>query len=49
MSTDRVKLSVPTTVVTMFPQTSGDWEKDASIEDLAQVAEAADRLGGRFG
>jgi probable F420-dependent oxidoreductase len=32
-------------VVTMFPQLSGDWEKRASIEDLAQIAEAADRLG----
>jgi probable F420-dependent oxidoreductase len=39
------KLSVATPVVTMFPGASGDWEKDASIEDLAQVAEAADRLG----
>jgi probable F420-dependent oxidoreductase len=29
----------------MLPQTSGDWEKAASIEDLAQIAEAADRLG----
>lgn len=45
MSTGRVKLSVATPVVTMFPKASGDWEKDASIEDLAQVAEAADRLG----
>lgn len=45
MSTGHVKLSVATPVVTMFPQTSGDWEEDASIEDLAQIAEAADRLG----
>ncbi len=45
MSTGRVKLSVATPVVTMFPQASGDWEKDASIEDLARIAEAADRLG----
>lgn len=39
------KLSVATPVVTMFPQSSGDWEKNATIEDLAQIAEAADRLG----
>lgn len=39
------RLSVATPVVTMFPKASGDWEKDASIEDLALVAEAADRLG----
>ena len=45
MSTDRAKLSMATPVVTMLPQISGDWEKDASIEDLAQIAEAADRLG----
>jgi len=45
MSTGRPKLSVATPVVTMLPQTSGDWEKRASIEDLAQIAEAADRLG----
>lgn len=40
-----VRLSVATPVVTMFPKTSGDWERHASIEDLAQIAEAADRLG----
>jgi probable F420-dependent oxidoreductase len=39
------KLSVATPVVTMFPRSSGDWEKHATIEDLAQIAEAADRLG----
>ncbi|OBG67306.1 TIGR03619 family F420-dependent LLM class oxidoreductase [Mycobacterium sp. E3339] len=39
------RLSVATPVVTMFPKASGDWEKDASIEDLALIAEAADRLG----
>ncbi|BAX93366.1 LLM class F420-dependent oxidoreductase [Mycobacterium shigaense] len=39
------KLSVATPVVTMFPWASGEWEKTASIEDLAQIAEAADRLG----
>ncbi|OBK25389.1 LLM class F420-dependent oxidoreductase [Mycobacterium asiaticum] len=39
------KLSVATPVVTMFPGVSADWEIDASIEDIAQIAEAADRLG----
>jgi probable F420-dependent oxidoreductase len=39
------RLSVATPVVTMLPQISGDWEKNASIEDLAQITEAADRLG----
>lgn len=39
------KLSLATPVVTMLPLTSGDWEKNASVEDLAQIAEAADRLG----
>jgi probable F420-dependent oxidoreductase len=36
---------VATPVVTMLPGFSADWEKDATIEDLAQIAEAADRLG----
>jgi probable F420-dependent oxidoreductase len=45
MSNGHVRLSVATPVVTMFPQTSGDWEKHATIEDLAQIAEGADRLG----
>lgn len=40
-----VRLSISTPVVTMFPQASGEWEKQASIGDLAQIAEAADRLG----
>ena len=45
MSTDAAKLSVATPVVTMLPQISADWENGASIEDLARVAETADRLG----
>jgi probable F420-dependent oxidoreductase len=40
-----VKLSVATPVVTLLPQVSAEWEKSASIEDLAQIAEAADQLG----
>jgi probable F420-dependent oxidoreductase len=45
MSTRPVKLSVGTPVVTMPPQLGAEWERGASIEDLAQIAEAADRLG----
>src|SRR6201993_3524887 len=45
MSARPVKLSVATPVVTMLPQASGDWEKTASIDDLAQIAQAADQLG----
>jgi probable F420-dependent oxidoreductase len=44
MSTPRAKLSVSTPVVITLPQ-SASWEKDASIEDLVQIAETADRLG----
>jgi probable F420-dependent oxidoreductase len=45
MSTVPAKLSVATPVVTMLPGFSGEWEKTASVDDLAQIAEAADQLG----
>lgn len=45
MSAVTAKLSISTPVVTMFPGVSADWEIDASIEETARVAEAADRLG----
>jgi probable F420-dependent oxidoreductase len=45
MSTRPAKLSVATPVVTMLPRASGEWEKTASIDDLAQIAQAADQLG----
>jgi probable F420-dependent oxidoreductase len=45
MSAAIAKLSISTPVVTMFPGTSGEWEKTGTIEDIAQIAEAADRLG----
>jgi probable F420-dependent oxidoreductase len=45
MSTGHAKLSVSTPVVITIPQISADWEQDASVEDVAQIAEAADRLG----
>jgi probable F420-dependent oxidoreductase len=40
-----LKLSVATPVVTMTPTSHAAWEEDASIEELARIAEAADRLG----
>jgi len=40
-----VKLSIGTPVVTMTPGSHGDWETSATIDDLARVAETADRLG----
>ncbi|CAM4086839.1 Limonene 1,2-monooxygenase [Mycobacterium basiliense] len=45
MSAATAKLSIATPVVTMLPGAGADWEKSASIEDLAVAAEAADRLG----
>jgi probable F420-dependent oxidoreductase len=40
-----VKLAIGTPVVTMDPVSHAPWEETASIEDLARIAEAADRLG----
>lgn len=40
-----MKLSIGTPVVTMTPGTHGAWEPAGSIEDVARIAEAADRLG----
>jgi probable F420-dependent oxidoreductase len=40
-----VKLSIVTPVVSLNPDAHGPWEVDATIEDVARVAEAADRLG----
>jgi hypothetical protein len=40
-----VKLALDTPVVTSAPGARGPWEAAASIEDLARVAECADRLG----
>ena len=45
MSTATLKLSVHTPVVTMLPGMSAQWEQHASIQDLAQIAEAADQFG----
>lgn len=39
------RLALGTPVVTMTPGVHGAWEAAASIEDLARVAETADRLG----
>jgi probable F420-dependent oxidoreductase len=40
-----LKLSIGTPVVTMNYVGYGEWEADGSIEDIARIAEAADRLG----
>lgn len=40
-----VKLSISSPVVTLNPGSHGPWEQNATIDDLARVAEAADRLG----
>lgn len=40
-----MRLSIGTPVVTLTPGAHGGWEVTASIEDLARVAETADRLG----
>jgi probable F420-dependent oxidoreductase len=40
-----VKLSIGTPIVTMTPGAHAPWEVDGSIEDVARIAETADRLG----
>jgi len=40
-----MKLGVLTPVVSMNPRASAGWEADAGIDEIATVAEAADRLG----
>lgn len=40
-----VKLSISSPVVTLNPGSYGPWEPTATIEDLARVAETADRVG----
>ncbi len=40
-----LELSVATPVVTLLPGAHARWEEDASIEEVARVAEAADELG----
>ena len=40
-----VKLSIATPVVSLNPGAHGPWESTATIEDVARIAETADRLG----
>ncbi len=40
-----LKLSIATPVVTMAARSHASWEVDASIDELARIAENADRLG----
>lgn len=41
----RVRLAVATPVVTTLPSAHATWEEKGTIEDVARVAETADRLG----
>jgi probable F420-dependent oxidoreductase len=38
-------LSVGTPVVSMLPGSCGEWEQTGTVEDVARIAETADRLG----
>ncbi|MBL7498010.1 TIGR03619 family F420-dependent LLM class oxidoreductase [Frankia sp. CNm7] len=40
-----MRLAVPTPVVTLLPSVHAPWEETATIEDVARIAQAADRLG----
>ena len=40
-----MRLGIVTPVVTLLPRAHGPWERDAGLEEIAAVAEAADRLG----
>jgi probable F420-dependent oxidoreductase len=41
----QLRLAVPTPVVTMLPGAHARWEETATIDDIARIAETADRLG----
>jgi probable F420-dependent oxidoreductase len=45
MSDRSLHLSVATPVVTMLPGAHARWEETGTIDDVARIAEAADRLG----
>jgi probable F420-dependent oxidoreductase len=40
-----LRMGITTPVLTMLPDNHASWEEDATIEDVAEVAKAADRLG----
>jgi hypothetical protein len=40
-----VKIGIATPVVTNVGGAALTWERDATIEDIGRIAEAADRLG----
>jgi probable F420-dependent oxidoreductase len=40
-----LRIGVTTPALTMLPDNHANWEVDATIEDVAEVAKAADRLG----
>ena len=39
-----LQLGITTPVLTMLPDNHASWEVDATIEDVAEIAKAADRL-----
>ncbi len=45
VSTGKPRLAVATPIVTTLPGASARWEQTATIDDLALIAETADRLG----
>ncbi|MCL9793224.1 TIGR03619 family F420-dependent LLM class oxidoreductase [Frankia sp. AgKG'84/4] len=44
-ATPALRLSVPSPVLTMLPGAHARWEETAGIEEVARIAQAADRLG----
>jgi probable F420-dependent oxidoreductase len=40
-----IRLGITTPVVTMLPSAHASWEEDGTIDDVAAIAETADRLG----
>ncbi len=40
-----MRLGIATPIVVRFPGTHGDWERDAGIAELAEIAAAGERLG----
>ncbi len=40
-----LRLGITSPIVTRVPGVAGDWEQNAGIDDLAAIAETADRLG----
>lgn len=41
----RIRLGITTPVLTMLPDAHAGWEQDGTVDDVAAIAETADRLG----